>query len=157
MYELGYDSDGELPYFGNMEEEKMLMELFNEVSVGSETTSPPQEEESTSTSNGTTTTTNQNSPSFILITDEEINRLKVDLLRRELKKRGLSVGGKKLGSNFSSKKQWNKESALWLSPQTSQLPTYKIFLLELTGKLSNHQEKLTIQQVEVFTAPLKIQ
>ena len=92
MYELGYDSDGEPPYFGNMEEEKMLMELFNEVSVGSE----PQEEESTSTSTtGTTTTTNQNAASFILITDEEINRLKVDLLRRELKKRGLSVGGKK--------------------------------------------------------------
>ena len=56
MCELGYDSDGEPPYFGNMEEEKMLMELFNEVSVGSE----PQEEESTSTSTtGTTTTTNQ--------------------------------------------------------------------------------------------------
>ena len=134
---------------------KKLMEQYNEVSMGNETISPPPEEESISRTS-ITTTTNQNAPSFILITDEEINKLKT-FWSMNWRSAASLMEGENLRSNTSSKRQQNKESVLWLSPQATQFPTHTTFLLELTGNLCNHQEKSTIQQVEFFTSPLKIQ
>lgn len=100
MFELGYDSDDEPPYFGNMEEEKRLMEEYNEETVeeyDAETLgSDGQEVEAgLSLEEAHPVVHAASQPHFVLIAESEIKKMVVDVLKKELKKRRLSTKGKK--------------------------------------------------------------
>ena len=82
-FSFGYDSDGELPFTGTSMEEKTMMEEYNEESLS---TSAPASELSSSPTND---------DAFIFISQPEMKKMKVDQLRKELKKRGLSTSGNK--------------------------------------------------------------
>ena len=82
-FSFGYDSDGELPFTGTSMEEKTMMEEYNEESLS---TSAPSSELSSSPTND---------DAFIFISQPEMKKMKVDQLRKELKKRGLSTSGNK--------------------------------------------------------------
>ena len=71
----GYDSDGELPYCADREIDMELLERFSNFSIG-ETNVVSVEQ-------------------FELITDDVMKKMKVDELRKELKRRGLSSNGLK--------------------------------------------------------------
>ena len=66
------------------------MDEYNEVMLGSKAPSLQ-----TTTSSTTTKSSTSSSSLFIFISDDEIKKMKVDLLKKELKKRGLSVHEKK--------------------------------------------------------------
>ena len=86
-YEQGYDSDGELPFLGDMESERRMVEVYNK-SVAIEVTDDsyvPNVNQPSSTQPETTS-----DEEFVLIYDEEIDKLKVQGLHEELKNRGLS-------------------------------------------------------------------
>ena len=70
------------------------MDEYNEVMLGSEAPSLQ-----TTTSSTTTESSTSSSSLFIFISDDEIKKMKVDLLKKELKKRGLSVHGKRPNYN----------------------------------------------------------
>ena len=89
MFQLGYDSDGELPFFGNADEERQMMEQYEEGTLGNEPSLTSADDTTTSTTNTTS------APTFIFIPYEEIKKMKVDELKQELKKRGVSMHGKK--------------------------------------------------------------
>ena len=77
MFELGYDSKGKPPFFGNSAEERQLMEEYNEGTLGSEASS-------LQTIISTTTklaTSSSSSPFFIFISGADIKKMKVDLLK----------------------------------------------------------------------------
>ena len=107
MYEEGYDSDGELPNFGNMEYEKHLMEKYNEVVLPShlppyDTTAPPTVAtgaslglQSTSVEAASGVDSTNGGGNFVLIPDGELMKMKVAELRKERKARDLSTSGKK--------------------------------------------------------------
>ena len=88
-FELGYDSDGDLPDFGPVEEELAQMQAYNEAPA-------PEEEDLTPTAD----IEQQDPPAtatsaFVLITEDAMKKLKVVELRSELRKRGLASSGNK--------------------------------------------------------------
>ena len=89
FFSMGYDSDGEIPDFKEIEKEKEDMDVYNETTV-SETrptaSTSPINNEPEKASNGS---------NFIFICDNVIEKMLVDNLRKELKLRGLSTTGKK--------------------------------------------------------------
>ena len=87
MFEMGYDSDGELPCFGDMELEMEMMSTYAEIAARNEDEMPapaqqPQE-------------INQSAINFVEILEGAIMKMKVVELRQELKARNLSTTGKK--------------------------------------------------------------
>ena len=87
MFEMGYDSDGELPCFGDMELEMEMMSTYAEIAARNEDEMPapaqqPQE-------------INQSAINFVEILEGAIMKMKVVELQQELKARNLSTTGKK--------------------------------------------------------------
>ena len=89
MYNLGYDSDGQPPYFGDAELEKDLMDQYNEAPIRiSEDTVSVGIRRSTEEST-------ENQPKFVFISDADINKMINDILKKELKKLKLTITGRK--------------------------------------------------------------
>ena len=85
LFDLGYDSDGELPDFGAVDEELAQMQAYNEESA------PEKQDEEASTDQAATPPT----PVFISIPENVLSKLKVLELREELRKRGVASSGNK--------------------------------------------------------------
>ena len=85
LFEMGYDSDGEFAEFTHKGDEAAMME-YVEDEMTNNIASPQQDAESAAPVNNN---------SFILITDEQLGKLKLDEMRQECKKRGLRIGGRK--------------------------------------------------------------
>ena len=70
LYKLGYNSNGDPPFFLNAEEKKVLMQQYNEVPF-------PSGEQSTATTSTTTNTTSAptepTEPHFFFLDDAAIN------------------------------------------------------------------------------------
>ena len=84
LFEQGYDSNGYLPNFGEIEEE----DHFEPAVQSGITHDNP-------TVNLDSVELATEGAAFVLITEEDMNKMKVDELKAELKKRGLAVRGKK--------------------------------------------------------------
>ena len=88
FFAMGYDSDGELPDFDCFEDERNKIDEYNEPEI--------QDTPSLHTTTvATATPTSTAGGEFVPITREALMKLKVDELRRELKKRGIPVSGNK--------------------------------------------------------------
>ena len=86
MFEEGYDRDGLLPCCGDSIEEINALDKYNDAQV------KPDEDTTTEP----TPITNDNiTPSFVFISDDDIKKLLVDGLKKELKARGLGISGRK--------------------------------------------------------------
>ena len=87
MFEEGYDSDGLLPCYEDSIEEMNALDKYNDVQVGADedTTTKP-----------TPITDDNIAPSFVFISNDDIKKLLVDGLKKELKARGLGISGRKV-------------------------------------------------------------
>ena len=97
LFEMGYDSDGELPFFGDMDMEKELMDSYTESTARNENEAALP-----------TPSRDTHDPviNFVEIAVENIMKMKVAELRQELKKRRLSTSGKKKSFKNASKRPW---------------------------------------------------
>ena len=104
MFELGYNSNGKPPFFGNMMEERAAMEEYNEdpcptlasLSISSATT--------TTAESSSSAAANEDEPQFIPLSDNEINKMVVDKLKKELRLWQLSTNGLKAALQARLKK-----------------------------------------------------
>ena len=84
LFKMGYDSNGEFAEF-TQKGDKAAMMGYVEEEITTNIESPQQDAESAAP---------VNNKSFILITDEQVGKFKLDEMRQECKKRGLRDGGK---------------------------------------------------------------
>ena len=91
IFELGYDSDGELPFFGDAEWEKSLLEAYNESPLQNEGEEPPD----ILPEQPTDSVVEEAGGEIVMIADGAIMKLKVAELQKELHLRCLSTRGLK--------------------------------------------------------------
>ena len=97
---LGYDSEGDIPFCDDWSELIQKAETYNNIEVGGDIGI-----ECNDVLDGGGEG-NDTSDYIVIISNDEIKKLRVDGLRRELKKRGLSVGGLKAELVERLKNQW---------------------------------------------------
>ena len=90
IFELGYDSDGELPFFGDVQWEKSLLEAYNESPLQNEGEEQPALQEQP-----TNLVAEEAGGGVVMIADNAIMKLKVAELQKELHLRALSMRGLK--------------------------------------------------------------
>ena len=91
IFELGYDSDGELPFFGDAGWEKSLLEAYNESPLQNEGEEPPD----ILPKQPTDSVVEEAGGEIVMIADGAIMKLKVAELQKELHLRCLSTRGLK--------------------------------------------------------------
>ena len=89
LFEMGYGSDGDFPDFVNEGDEAAMLQYVEEEMTNNLQSPPQQDTESKSNPA-------EHDKNFILITDEQLGKLKLDEMRQECKKRVLCVGGRKV-------------------------------------------------------------
>ena len=101
LFEQGYDSDGQLPLIKDIFLEMEELDIYNDVQVGIEDSvadagqEPPPDNDRNIDLGG-----------FILISGDNMKKILVDGLRKELKARGLSTNGRNAELVARLKKQW---------------------------------------------------
>ena len=91
LFDEGYDSDGQLYHYGNAEIEKLMQENLHE----DELPSTAQRQQDNEEQQQQQPEQNDNLPTFILIPDSELKKMRVDVLKKECKKRNLPTSGRK--------------------------------------------------------------